>query len=44
VDLSRVWLGAIILVTLLILGAAFRVGRGAVRQPVIATASSAGAD
>jgi methyl-accepting chemotaxis protein PixJ len=39
-DLSRVWLGAIILVTLLILGAAFRVGRGAVRQPALATASS----
>jgi methyl-accepting chemotaxis protein PixJ len=43
-DLSRVWLGAIILVTLLILGATFRVGRGVVRQPSLSVASSSGGD
>jgi methyl-accepting chemotaxis protein PixJ len=43
-DLSSLWLGAIVLVTLLILGAAFRVGRGATRQPALADVASASGD
>lgn len=43
-DLSRLWLGAIVLVTMLILGAAFRVGRGASRQPAVSTTAVASGD